>query len=206
MGMSALALTMGGLSAASTLLGAEQQRKQQKAQASALEGRAEMTRRQAELTAQQGRLEAETIDRRKSDLRREFERMQGRNRSLLAAGNVDMTSGSALDVSHGNINRFAADVGENAYQKALKEWETAQNVKNLAYEADVYDAQSSYLRKSAGNFGTSLLTAAISGVGTGLGAYAAGGGSLGGLFGTAAGTGKYWDRALNAWSATRPLH
>ena len=179
-----MGLVAGGLSAASSLAGAEQQRRRQKAQASALASQADMTRRQADLAERQGRVEAEGVDRRKSALRREFEAMQGRNRSLLAAGNVDMTSGSALDVSLGNIDRFAEDVGENAYQRALKEWETSENVKALNYQADAYDAQGSYLRRSAGNLGTSLLTATLSGVASGLGAYSMSGGTFGGSGGS----------------------
>lgn len=170
------ALAMGALTAATTLVQSEQGRKQQKAQADTAKAQADIQRKQAELAGQQGRIEAENLDQQKSLLRREFNAGQARNRSLLGAGNVDMASGSALDVSMGNINRFAADVGENAYQKALKEWETDYTVKNLLYEADMYDAQSSYLKKSAGNFGTSLLTAGISGVMAGLGTYAMGGG------------------------------
>lgn len=176
-----IGLAMGGLSAATSLLGAEQERNQRMSQASALENQALATRRQAELAAQKGRLEAEDIDRRKSVLRREFESVQGRNRSLLAAGNVDMGSGSALDVSLGNIGNFAQDWSENQYQKQLKEWETRQNLKSLNHQAEVYDAQGSYLRSSAGNLGTSLLTAGISGLISGLGGYSMAGGRLPGL-------------------------
>lgn len=176
-----IGLAMGGLSTATSLLGAENARRQQLAQASAMRDQAAMTRQQAELAAQKGRLEAEDIDRRKSVLRREFENVQGRNRSLLAAGNVDMGSGSALDVSLGNMDNFAADWGENQYQKLLKEWETNQNVKSLNRQAEVYDAQGSHLKSSAGNLGTSLLTAGISGLISGLGGYSMAGGRLPGL-------------------------
>ena len=138
-----MSLVAGGLSAVSSFVGAEQQRRQQKAQASALASQADMTRRQADIAKQKGRVEAENIDRQKSALRRDFEAMQGHNRSLLAAGNVDMGSGSALDVSLGNIDRFAGDMGENAYQRALKDWETSETVNALHYQADSYDAQSS---------------------------------------------------------------
>jgi len=198
-----IGLVMGGLAAGSSLLGSAQQQSQARAQAKAMSAQAAATRQQAELEAQKGRVEAENIDRQKSALRRDFEAAQGRNRSLLAAGNVDMTSGSALNVSIGNINRFADDIGENAYQKSLKEWETAQNVKALNYQADVYDAQSSYLKKSAGNLGTSLLTAGISGVTAGLGGYAMAGGKLTSLFGS---DDLVWDRALQGWSKTVPRH
>lgn len=183
-----IGLVAGGLAGASSLMDAERTRKQQKAQASAMSAQAKLTRNQAKVAEARGRVEAENIERQKSALRREFETLQGRNRVELGAGNVDMASGSALDVSLGNIGNFAADMGETAYQKALKEWESAQSVRNLNWQADQYDAQGSYLRRTAGNFGTSLLTAALSGVSTGLGAYSMAGGTFGdsglsGLFG-----------------------
>ncbi len=180
-GAAALALTMGGLTAANSFAASRQQAAQQKAQAGALRAQADATRRQAALAARAGRIEAENLDRQQSALRREFEEAQGRNRSLLAAGNVDMSSGSALDVSLGNIERFAADVGENRYQKALREWETAQEVKNLEYQAATQEAQGSYLKKSAGNLGASLLTAGLAGLTSGLGMYSMAGGSFSGL-------------------------
>ncbi len=170
-----LGLVMGGLSAASSLAGSVAQSRQQKAQAAAMSAQADMTRQQAAIEAQKGRIGAENTERQKSVLRRDFEELQGRNRSLLAAGNVDMTSGSALDVSLGNIRRFAQDMGENAYQKALKEWETAQNVRSLRYRADSHDARSSYLKRSAGNLGTSLLSATLSGMSAGLAGHAGAG-------------------------------
>lgn len=177
-----LGLTMGALSAAGSLATSE-------AQASALRSQADAARQQAALTAEKGRIEAENFDRQKIALRREYEDTEGRNRSLLAAGNVDMSSGSALAASLGNIERFASDVGENAYQKALKEWETAQEVKNLAYQADMYDARGSYLKKSAGNLGASLLTAGLSGLSSGLGMYGMAGGELASLLGSGSGAG-----------------
>ncbi len=151
------------LSAASTVMSSEQQRIQQEAQADAMEAQANVTRQQAQLQQQKGDIEARNIERQKRQLRREFETAQGHNRSLLAAGNVDMTSGSALDVSLGNIDRFAAEMGQNAYDVALKKWETAEQVKATNYQADVYDAQGSYLSSTAGSLGTSLLKGAIQG-------------------------------------------
>lgn len=178
----ALGLGMAALSGISTFAGEQQNSARQRAQASALHAQADIARQQGELAEQKGRIEAQTIDRRKSDIRRRFNEQQGHNRSLLAAGNVDMTSGSALDVSTGNINRFAEDMGENAWQKALSQWETAQQAKSARYQADVYDAQGSYLKRTAGNLGTSLLSAAISGGSGFLSGYAMGGGSLSGLW------------------------
>ena len=185
----AIGIATAAMTALSSFSQSQQQSQQQKAQASALQAQASATRKQAELTARKGRVEAENYDRQKSALRREFQETQGRNRSLLAAGNVDMGGGSALDVSLGNIERFAADVGENAYQKALKQWETAQEVKNIHYQAATLDAQGSYLKKTAGNLGTSLLTAGLSGLTAGMGTYSMAGGTFGGMGGSMGGAG-----------------
>lgn len=156
-------LVMAGLSGFSALASAETKRNQQRNQAAAMEQRAEQVRRQAALEQERGRLEAEKIDRQKRDIRRKFNEVQGHNRSMLAAGNVDMASGSALDVSLGNIDRFAADMGENAYERALKIWEGNEAKKNLNYQADAMDANASYMKRTAGTIGTSLLTAGMSG-------------------------------------------
>lgn len=151
------------LSTVSTVYNSEVQRQQQQSQANMLDAQANATRRQADLQARQGELEAQEIERQKSKLRREFEAAQGRNRSLLAAGNVDMSSGSAADVSEGNIDRFAAEVGENAYSAALKRWETEEQRKQGYYQADLYNAQATYLNRSSGSLGLSLLKGAIAG-------------------------------------------
>lgn len=201
MAMWALAATA-ALSTVSTIIDSEQQRAQREAQGEAMEAQAVAQRQQAELIQEKGNIEARNIEKQKRQLRREFEQAQGRNRSLLAAGNVDMTSGSALDVSLGNIDRFSVEMGQNAYDVALKKWETAEQVKNANYQADVYEAQGSYLQNSAGSFGTSLLKGLIRGgitAGTMLGASA--------FAGQVAPTkGQFIDGALGQYSKSIPIH
>lgn len=183
-------LLMGGASAAQSLIANQQQAQAQasqaKAQKAAYEAQAKNMERQALAEEAKGRVEAEEIDRRKSQMRREFENTQGKNRSLLGAGNVDMASGSALDVSEGNINMFAQDLSDNAYQKALKEWETKNNADALKTQAanarstgDWYGEQAA---KSSSGFLPSLLTAAISGAGGFASGYKIAGGTLPDLF------------------------
>ena len=178
-----LALTVGGLTAAGSLASSQTQAAQQRAQANALQAQANASRQQADIQRQKGEIEAQKYDRQREQLRRQFKKTQGQNRSLLAAGNVDMGSGSALDVSLGNIERFSADVGENAYQKALALWGAEQQAKTLDFQSDVYDAQSSYLNRAANSIGTSLLTAGLSGLTSGLGIYSLAGGKLSDLSG-----------------------
>ena len=72
----------------------------------------------------------------------------------------------------------------------LPSLETAQEVKNLTYQADMYDAQGSFLKKSAGNLGSSLLSAGLSGLSSGLGMYGMAGGKLSSLFGSGSGAGS----------------
>lgn len=174
-----LGLAMGGLSAATSLLGSARQRSQQERQARALEAQAGEYRRQENLARQKGEIEAANVDRRKSQLRREYEREQSRNRILLGSGNVDMGSGSARDAALGNIDRFAADIGENAYDRALKQWEANENAKTLDYQARDADARANYLRRTASNMGPGLLTAALSGAGGFVSGYTMAGGKFG---------------------------
>ena len=196
----------------STVMASEQQRMQQLSQADALHSQADAQRQQAELLQQKGDVEARQLERQKRQLRREFEQAQGHNRSLLAAGNVDMSSGSAQDVSLGNIDRFASQLQENAYDVALKNWETAEQAKMANYQADVYDAQGSYLKDTSGNLLTSLLKGGLSAGTSLLGSMAmssmfngAGSGAASGA-GSGAGKSLNWDRALGQYTKSNPIH
>ena len=185
-------------SAMSSFAQSRVQASQARAQAATMEAQGELLRKQASLVQQRGEIEARAIDRRKLELRRAFQDLQGRNRANLGAGFVDMSSGSPFEVSEGNIQRFADDRGENAYAVALKRWETQQQVNAMNYQADMYDAQSSYLSRSGNNLFGSLLQAGMAGFGS----YA----MLGGFKDTSGGQGQYWDRALQDWSNSNPRH
>ena len=163
MGALTLGLAAGGVSLLTSFAGEQSKAAQQRMQADQLATQADATRKQAKLEGARGEAEAYEQDLQKRRIRREFQDLQAANRVRLGAGNVDMTSGSALDVSLGNINRFADDMGENHYQKALRLWQGGETAKNLRYQADAYDANASYLKRTAGNLGASLLTSLISG-------------------------------------------
>lgn len=177
-----IGLALGGLSALTSFAGAERSRDSQLAQASQARSQADAIRAQAATDRAQAEAEARDIDRRKIQLRREFAEKQSRNRALLGAGNVDTASGSALDVAYGNIDALASDLGDNAYQRALKIWEGKTREQNLNYQARTQDANASWLTQSAGNIGTSILTGAISGAGGFAQGYSLAGGSLKSLF------------------------
>ena len=171
-------LVSGGLSALSSLGSGMAQSNRQRQQAKAMEVQAANTRAQAEMERQRGQIEAETIAKQKSRLTKEYQQGQARNRVNLAAGNIDMTSGSALKLQEGNADAYAADVGENEYQRLLKINETNNNFRAMQWQADQFDANASYLKRTAGNLGTNLLTAALAGTASGLTSYIAAGGKL----------------------------
>lgn len=173
-----IGLVSGGLSALSSLGSGMAQSNQQRQQAKAMEVQAANTRAQAEMERQRGRIEAETIAKQKSRLTKEYQQGQARNRVNLAAGNIDMTSGSALKIQEGNADAYAADVGENEYQRLLKINETNNNFRAMQWQADQFDANASYLKRTAGNLGTNLLTAALAGTASGLTSYIGAGGKL----------------------------
>lgn len=166
MGTFAIPIAMAAMSAASSFMQSNARQQQAQAQASALEQQADLTRRQADYAQQKGDIEARSIERRKSEIRRKFEALMGKNRANLAAGNVDMTSGSSIDIAMGNINRFADDVGENAYEAALKRWETEEQTKMMRYQADMYDANADATSRAGGNLLGSLLGAGMAGMGS----------------------------------------
>ena len=173
----------GALSALSTFSQSMQAGAAQRQQAAQLEANARVARNNATLELERGRIESWEQDRQKSRLRREFNDKQGHNRIFLGAGNVDMASGSALDVQLGNIDAFAADMADNKYAVAMRKWEARQQANNYTAQANALEANSSYLDRSAANIGTSLFSAALSGGGAFAGAYTMAGGNLGRLFG-----------------------
>lgn len=113
-----LGLAMGGASALSTLVSGVTEMGSKAAQGKAQQAQAAAARQQARMQAEQGQVELAGMDRQKGELRRQFAEMQGRNRVALGAGNVDMSSGSALKVSDGNAANFGSDIAETAYSRA----------------------------------------------------------------------------------------
>lgn len=196
MGAATLALTMGGLSFLSSLSQTQAQNQQARYQQAQMQANAAAARNQAKITAEQGRMEAENLDRERDALRRQYADLQSGNIANLGALGVDMSSGSAAATLEGNANRFAADVGANRYQKAVSEWATRQNVRAQEAQAQNYENAASWYGKTVRGLGQSLLTAGISGLASGLSAYAMGGG-----FGGGAATGSAASAVSKAGSA-----
>jgi len=162
---SALATTV------STFSQMEGQRRQAEYQAAVGRQNAIAKRQQADLVAKKTVIEQRAKDIEKRNLTQEYKHATGLNRSMLLSGNVDITSGSPLSFLEGNYNRFADDLGELEYQKELIGWQGQRESQILNWEGDVADNNASYLQKTAGSIGTSLLTAGLMGGASGLGAY-----------------------------------
>ena len=177
MGAMTLALTMGGLSALSSIASTSQQNRQAQYNKKMAEAQAQAARNQAKVTAEKGRIEAENLDRERNALTRQYADLQ--------AGNVASFGALAMDVLSGNASRYAGDVGLNRYQKAVNQWETDENVKASLTNAANYDAAASWYGNSVKGLGSTLLTAGLSGLTSGIGAYATAGGFGGesGFFG-----------------------
>ena len=176
MGAMTLALTMGGLSALSSIASTSQQNRQAQYNKKMAEAQAQAARNQAKVTAEKGRIEAENLDRERNSLTRQYADLQAGNVASFGALGVDMSSGSAMDVLSGNASRYAGDVGLNRYQKAVNQWETDENVKASLTNAANYDAAASWYGNSVKGRGSTLLTAGLSGLTSGIGAYATAGG------------------------------
>lgn len=175
----ALGVGMGALSALSSVAGSLASGSQKRIQAEAMETNARNMRNQAKMEQNIGQEQAKAIDRRKTKIRRQYEDMTGQNRVQLGAGNVEGTSGSAMQVAEGNISRLAEDIGENAYQKAIKEWETEQQYKANMAQAEGLESEASYLEQSANNVLPTVLGGLMSGASGFMTGYGFGGGTFG---------------------------
>lgn len=173
-----IGLVMGGLNAVSSLSQASHQHANSQAQADAARAQAKMYQQQARQAEDVGRAEAQAQEEQKSKLRRQYQDTMSRNKSLLAAGNVDSSSGSALQTAEGNIEQFAQDMGDNAYSVAMKEWETRENSKRLKASAQTQKDMASAYQSQANNWFPSLLNTAISGASGFASGYSMAGGSL----------------------------
>lgn len=177
MAVSAASATMSTLSA-----GAQQRQQAAVAQAQA-KAQAAQYDAQAQTVDAQNRVRQEELDRQKSQLRRQYAEQQAQNRILLAGGNVDSATGSAVDVAMGNANRFAADVGQNRYVAAMEAWNATNQRKSLEASAANQRNMADYYDGVRNNVGSTLLLAGLNGTLAAGRTYAAMGGTWDGLFG-----------------------
>ncbi len=176
--MFALAIISAVIGAVSAFSQMEAQRRQQEYQAKVAKANALASQQQAVLVRKKTEVAQRAVDEQKKDVKRKYVSAAGTNRSLLAAANVDLTSGSALDLLEGNYNRFADDMGELEYDKDLKGWEGEREAQLLEFEADKEISNASFLESAAGSTGDSLLGAGLSGAGSFASTYASSGGKF----------------------------
>jgi hypothetical protein len=174
----ALALgAMAVMAAGQTFMQAEQQRAARQAQAQSAQAQAQAAannaiamQQQAELELHKGEVEKRRIDGERDTASRNYQQQAAAQRSLLASGNVDLASGSAADSLLGNAAIYGEDAAANRHTRALADWQADEKARQARWQADVLNAQSqgygrqaSWLSKSAGNIGNSLLSAGLAG-------------------------------------------
>lgn len=181
MGVSALTLgsLMGGSALVGGLMDSGAASAQANARAAANEAQAANLRAQAQTMREQSEIQAGQTDKQKHMLRREYEAKQGRARNLFAAGNVDLSSASAMGVLEGSADAFATDVGENSYQRAIQQWEAENNIRSTHAQANALDAEAGAMKKQAGSFVPSLFKVASSAASSFLTGYSLAGGQIG---------------------------
>ena len=175
---------MAVMAAGQAFMQSEQQRAQQQGQANAARAQAQAAaneatarQQQADIELQKGEMEKRRLDTERDTLHRAYQERAGTKRSLLAAGNVDIASGSAADSLLGDAALLGEDMATNSYTRSLADWQAAEKARQARWEADqlaarssLLQAQASWIGKSAGSLGDSLLSAGIAGAGR-LGSY-----------------------------------
>ncbi len=178
--MFAFAIISAVVSAISTFSQMEAARKQKQYQAAVARNNAIAKRQQADITRRKTEVAMRAVDEDKKKAKRKYVEAAGTNVSLLAAGNVELVSGSALDLLEGNLNRFADDMGELEFKKELTGWEGRREAQIQEWEGDVEESNASFLQQTAGSVGDSLLGAGLAGVGSFSSSYLMAGGFGGG--------------------------
>ena len=168
---------MAVMAAGQAFMQAEQQRAARQAQANSAQAQAQTAannalaaQQQADLALQKGEAEKRRIDTERDTASRDYQAQAAAQRSLLASGNVDLASGSAADSLLGNAAIYGEDAAANRHNWALADWQAGENARQALLQADAFNAQSqgysrqaSWLSKSAGNIGNSLLSAGLAG-------------------------------------------
>lgn len=160
-------IIMGIIAALQTFQQLEAKRAQQEYEAKVARNNARAQEQQAEIVRAKTELARREADKSKNALKHEYIEAAGTNISYLAAGNVDISSGSAAGLLQGNANRFADDMGEIELQKELTTWEGKREADVLDWQGKVLRSQASFLEQTAGSLGQSLLMAGLSGFSAG---------------------------------------
>lgn len=147
-----------GITAIGAFASSEQQRVQRQQQANQLEAQAAQLNADMQTRQANAEIEQANLDLNAREMRRRYNQEYGNNINLLGAGNVDISSGSALSLLEGNALSFASDIENNKYQRALASWSAKNDInamrtqqENLYETADWYSRSSSSMLPSIMN-------------------------------------------------------
>jgi len=161
-------------------VGSQQQAQAKAAQdrynASVAENQAIAYGQEAEIKQRRTEIDQRAIELEKEKARAEFEQERGRNVSMMAAGNVDLSSGSPLAILTGNVNAFQNDMDELDYQRDLIGWSGQREADILKWQAATSLGQSKFIKGQIPSAGQSLFSSALGGVAAGASTYYAAGG------------------------------
>jgi len=183
---------MAVMAAGQAYMQSEQQRAQLQYQSNLEESRAVAMRQQADLEAQKGAVEQRRQDMERDRISRDYQTQAAKHRSLLASGNVDMTSGSAADFLLGNAALFGEDMAANRLNWNLAGWQAKENARQAGYQSALLGSQSSWLSQSAGGIENSLLAGGLAGGKTVAAGYLMGGFGKAAPSGGGVNTNPYW--------------
>ena len=165
------------ISAISVYASSESNRRQQEYASDVAKKNAMASDQEAALLRKQTEIARQAADRDKTKTKRAYISAAGTNMNLITGGNVDPSSGSALALLEGNLNRYADDMGELEYDKELATWTGNRQAQIKDWEADMGFNNASFLSRTAGSVGQSLLTGAAAGASSYYGAKSAAGSS-----------------------------
>ena len=129
-----------GLSGVATAISAIGTIYQAGSQYAAAQAAANVSKQNATLAEQKGVKALERGAEQSRYIRGEARRMQGQQRSALAAGGVDVNSGSALDVQADTAQRAAEDIAATRYNAQLEQWGFDVEATNYRTQAAQYEA------------------------------------------------------------------
>lgn len=143
---------------------------------------AALTESQAKVAAIQSETKIADVDKQRSMLTRLYKNTQAAATATFAAGNVDISTGSALDSLTGNEVRYASDMAQNSYAKALIEYEGNVNQTGYDMQSNIYKINAKYSQDMSGYYnslsdyysstikgmGETVLTSGLSALGSGL--------------------------------------
>ena len=171
---------------------------------------AEMMRSNKILQDIENRQQLDAIGRQQAAYTAAYREMQGSNNAQAAAGNVDISSGSAAAVYEGNAQNYAVDSAAIRRAYDLQQWSGESALASMEAQAKGFDYQQAAYNKTASAYrtvaklqgsawGNAFSSFALSLMSSALG------GSFDGLSFTGGG-GQFYDRALQQYVSSPVRH